>query len=299
MPADVNLRAAPAQIAVLGYGFWQRQYGGAADVIGKTIKIEDVPFTIIGVTRRGFTGISAEVEPEVTVPITAEPLFFGSPGDVQKKLNRRESLWLEAAGRLRHGATFAQARSQLQSLWPAIRNEMAPTDRTPAGLGHFMALQLKVESGSRGASFLRHQFSKPLYVLFGISGLVLLLTCVNIASLMLARAASRGHELGVRMALGAARVRLIRQLLTESVVLSAAGALVGFVLALWGSRALAAFITMQVFIVPAQLNLSPDWRVLGFTMAAATVTGLLFGQRPHGVRFGKILRQQSSAEREQ
>ena len=280
MPADVNLKAAPAQVAVLGYGFWQRHYGGARDVIGKVIKVEGVPFTVIGVTRQGFTGISAEAEPEITVPITAQPLFFGGPADVQKRLNRRDRRWLEAAGRLRPGVTLEQARAQFESLWPAIREAMAPLDRTPTEVSHFMALQLKVESGARGASFLRRQFTKSLYLLLAISGVVLLLTCVNIASLMLARAASRGHELGVRVALGASRARLVRQMLTESLTLSIAGALAGFGLALWGSSALAAFIVGQIFVVPAALNLSPDWRVFGFTASVAILTGVLFGMAP-------------------
>jgi hypothetical protein len=150
MPGDVNLRAVAAQLAVLGYGFWQRYYGGAPDVIGKTIRIEGVPFTVIGVTRRGFTGISAELESGVTVPITAKPLFSSSRGDVQKRLNRRDALWLEAAGRLKPGVTLEQARAQLESLWPAIRQAMAPLDRTPAEVNHLMALQLKVEPGARG-----------------------------------------------------------------------------------------------------------------------------------------------------
>ncbi|MGI9075218.1 MAG: ADOP family duplicated permease [Bryobacteraceae bacterium] len=278
--ADVNLRAAPAQLAVLGYGFWQRHYGGAKNVIGKTIKIEGVPFTIIGVARRGFTGMSAEEEPEVTVPLTAEPLFFGGPGDVQKRLSRRESLWLDAAGRLKSGFTLEQARAQLESLWPSIHKEMAPTDGTSAQAANFMALQIKVEPGSRGASFVRGQFSKPLYVLFAISGLVLLLACVNIASLMLAQVASRSHEIGVRAALGASRTRLVRQMLTESMTLSAAGTLGGFAFAYWGSRALSGFILDQIFIVPAALNVSPDWRILGFTGAAATLTTVLCGWAP-------------------
>jgi putative ABC transport system permease protein len=278
-PADVNLRSAPAQIAVLGYSFWQRRYSGR-DVIGETIRIEGVPFTIVGVTRPGFTGMSAEGEPEVTVPLTAEPLFFDASADLEKRLNRRETLWIEAAGRLKSRFHLEQARAQLASLWPPILKQMAPTDRDPAGLAHFLALQLKVESGSRGSSFLRDQFSKPLYVLFAISGVVLLLTCVNLASLTLARAGSRAQEMGVRAALGASRSRLMRQMLTESVTLSIAGALAGFVLAIWGGSALAAFVTGQVFIVPAALNLSPDWRVLDFSIAIAIVTGVLFGFAP-------------------
>ena len=268
-----------AQVAVLGYGFWQTRYGGARDVVGKTLKIEGTPFTIIGVTRKGFTGISADLEFEVTVPITAEPVLGGN-FDVQKSLRRRDALWLEAAGRLRPGVTLAQARAELESLWPGIQKEMAPTDKTPAELTSFRELRLKLESGAKGASFLRHRLVKPLYALLAISGLVLLVACVNLASLLLARAASRSHEMGVRAALGASRGRLASQMLTESITLSLAGSAAGCVLAYWASGALAAFIMGQIYIVPAQLNLSPDWRILGFTAGVTIVTGVLFGSAP-------------------
>src|SRR5690349_16354229 len=123
---EANLSAAAgAQVAILGYGFWQSHYGGARDVIGKTIKIEGVPFTVIGVTGKRFTGISADIDLEVMLPLTSEPLIFGDP-DVQKHLRRREALWLEGAGRLKPGVSLAQARAQLESLWPAIHQEMSP-----------------------------------------------------------------------------------------------------------------------------------------------------------------------------
>lgn len=281
-PEEENLHAAaPAPVAVLSYGFWQTHYGRARDVIGKTLKIEGRPFTIIGVTRKGFTGISADLEMGVTVPLTAEPLLGGDDDkDVQKYLQRGDALWLEAAGRLKPGVTLEQARAQLDALWPGIRHEMTPLDKTPAELIRFRELQLKVESGAKGASFLRHRFDKPLYVVLAISGLVLLVACANLASLMLARAASRSHEMGVRVALGASRGRLARQMLAESLTLSVAGALAGVVLAYWASRALAAFILGQIYIVPAALNLSPDWHILGFTAGATIATGLLFGLAP-------------------
>jgi predicted permease len=271
--------AAGAQVAILGYGFWRNHYGSARDVIGKTIKIEGVPFTIIGVTRKRFTGISADIDLEVTLPLTAEPLIFGDP-DVQKHLRRREVLWLEATGRLKPGMTLEQARVELESLWPGIHQEMAPLDKTPEELANFQRLQLKVEYGARGGSYARHRFEKPLYVLLAIAGVVLLLACVNLASMMLARAASRSNEMSVRVALGASRGRLALQMFTESVALSAMGALFGFVIAYWASHALSAFILAQIYIVPASLNLAPDWRILGFTGAAAILTGVLFGLAP-------------------
>ncbi len=279
-PEDVNLRTAvPTQVAVLGYGFWQRHYGGARDVIGKTIKIEGVPFTVIGVTQEGFRGMMADLPPEVIIPITAMPLVFGQ-SDVQKYLRRADSRGLEAAGRLKPGVTLEQARAQLESLWPAIRQATAPTGRTSLELSDFFSLQLKVESGEKGGSFLRARFAKPLYTLLAIAGTVLLIACVNLASLMLARAASRSHELGIRVALGASRTRLVRQMLTESMTLSAAGTLGGFAFAYWGSRALSGFILDQIFIVPASLRVSPDWRILAFTGAAAILTALLCGWAP-------------------
>src|SRR5438105_7244483 len=277
---EENLSAAAAsQVAVVSYGFWQSHYGGAPDVIGKMLKIEGIPFTIIGVTRRRFSGMSATIEMEVTLPLPATHLFGGQP-DLQKYLQRRDARWLEAAGRLKAGVTLEKARAQLGSLWPAIRQEMTPPDKTSAELSSFRELQLKVESGAKGGSLLRHRFEKPLYALLSISALVLLVACVNLASLMLARAASRSHELSVRVALGAGRGRLASQMLTESLALSAAGAMAGCVLAYWASRALATFILGQIYIVPAGLNLSPDWRVLGFTASVAICTGVLFGLAP-------------------
>ena len=277
---DENLSAtAAAQVAVLSYGFWQSHYGGARDIIGKTLKIEGIPFTIIGVTREGFRGMSADVEMEVTLPLPAEQLFGGEP-DMQKYLQRRAARWLQAAGRLKPDVTLERARVQLDSLWPEIRQEMVPPDKTFADLGRFRDLQLKVESGARGASLLRNRFSKPLYIVLAISGLVLLVACVNLANLMLARAASRSHEMAVRVALGAGRARIVRQMLTESVMLSVAGTLAGWLFAHWASHAISDFILGQIYTVPAALNLSPDWQILGRTAAMAILTGVLFGLAP-------------------
>jgi predicted permease len=286
---DANLdAAAPTQVAVLGYDFWQHNYGGARDIIGKILKIEAVPFTIVGVTRKGFKGTDSDSEPEVTIPLTAEPLIVGD-NNVQKHLERRGVLWLDGGARLKSGITLGQARAELESLWPAIRQASMPLQLTPAERNYFSFLQMKIEVYSTGASVVREEFASPIYVLLAISGVVLLLACVNLASLMLSRAAVRSHEFAVRVALGAHRARLARQILTESLMISIAGTLAGFVLAMWASRVFSAFIIGQIsttatgvtgYVVPSSINLSPDMRVFGFTATVAMLAGVLFGLAP-------------------
>jgi predicted permease len=283
-PSDVDLKAArPQQIAVLGYGFWQRQYNGATDIVGKTVKIENVPFTVIGVTRKGFSGTSADEERDIVVPLNAEPLIYGS-SNLQLSLQRRDLLWLDPVARLKPGVTLDQARAELGSLWPAIREAVAPAQQTPVERGIFDSLQFTVKSDATGGSFLRTQFARPIYVLLGISAVVLLLACVNLASLMLSRAAARNHEFGVRATLGASPSRLAQQLLIESIVLSVAGTLAGFLIANWGSYGLVDFLFPRIgsygYAGTKVLNLSPDFRVLGFTAGVAILTGVLFGLAP-------------------
>ena len=279
-PADADLKAgSPTPVAVLAYDFWQRQYGGSQHVIGSILKIEGAAFTVIGVTRSGFTGISADRSPEITIPLNAEPLLAGD-NDVQKHLRSADAFLLEAAGRLKQDVRFEEAQAQLASIWPAIRDSLAPSNLPPAQRSRFLGLHLKVEPGDKGASELRKQFTKPLYILLGISALVLLVACVNLATLLLSRASARSHELAVRIALGASRSRLVRQILTECILLSVAGTLAGFLLAFWWSHTLADFILSQYFNAPAQLNLAPDIRVLLATAAVAVITGVLFGLAP-------------------
>ncbi|MGB6788877.1 MAG: ABC transporter permease, partial [Candidatus Acidiferrales bacterium] len=283
-PSDVDLNAAwPQQIAVLGYGFWRRQYSGAKDVLGKTLKIENVPFTVIGVTRKGFSGTNADEEDDIVVPVNAEPLIYGS-SNLQISLQRRDVLWLDPVARLKPGVTVDQARAELDSLWPAIRQKVMPAQQTPVERAIFNSLQFTVKSDATGGSYLRSRFAKPVYVLLAISAVVLLLACVNLASLMLSRAAARNHEFGVRATLGASRSRLAQQLLVESIMLSVTGTLAGFLLASWGSHGLVDFLFRHLglygYVGAKALDLSPDLRVLGFTASVAILTGMLFGLAP-------------------
>jgi predicted permease len=265
------------QVAVLGYEFWQRRFGGAPHVIGKQIRIEGAPFTIIGVTRKWFTGLSTGDPPEITIPITAEA--FVLPG-LFKSLDDRSLLWVMVTGRLKDGVTIDQARAQLQSFWPDLLAATASSQTPGLRRQRFLSMGLDVSAARTGmARDLRAQFTRPLYLLLGVVGLILLVACVNLANLMLARAAARAQEMSMRVALGASRWQLAGQVLTESLVLSLGGALLAIGFAYWGSSVLVMLMT-EGALTRVTLDLRPDLRVLGVTMAAAILTGALFGLAP-------------------
>ena len=277
IPEDINLSSgAKPQVAVIGYEFWQNRFGGAADIVGKQIRIEGHPLTAVGVTRKWFTGLTSGEPPEVTVPITAMPFTQSDKFDIES----RGLLWLQVIGRLKDGVTIEQARTQLQSFWPDVLLASASTQIPGLRRQLFLSMGLDASPIARGLdSDLRSQFARPLYVLAGIVGLILLVACVNLANLLLARAAAHSHEMSVRVAIGAIRWSLARQVLAESLSLSLTGALLGLALAYWGSRLLVLLMT-QGNAVPVSLNLSPDLRVLTLTISVAILTGLLFGLAP-------------------
>jgi predicted permease len=267
---------ANSQVAVIGYEFWRRRFGAAPDVVGKQIRIEGHPFTIIGVTRKWFTGMTTGEPPDITVPLTAMPLIQSGEFDLES----RSLLWLHPVGRLKDGVTIEQARAQLESVWPNVLLATASTETPGLRRQTFLSMGLDVSSAAKGMSTeLRDQFTRPLYVLAAIVGLILLVACVNLANLMLARAAARSHEMSVRVAIGASRLSLARQVLIESLALSLAGAVLGLAFAYWGSRLLVLLMT-QGNVVPVSLNLSPDLRVLSLTISVAILTGILFGIAP-------------------
>jgi predicted permease len=274
---DENLSGgANSQVAVIGYEFWQRRFGAAPDVVGKEIRIEGHPFTIIGVTRKWFTGLTTGEPPDIAVPLPATPLIQSGEFDLES----RSLLWLHPVGRLKDGVTIQQARAQLQSFWPDVLQATASTQTPGLRRQTFLSMGLDVSSAARGMSTeLRDQFTRPLYVLAGIVGLILLVACVNLANLMLARAAARSHEMSVRVAMGASRWSLARQVLTESLSLSLAGGLLGLAFAYWGSRLLVLLMT-QGSQVPVSLDLSPDLRILSLTISVGILTGVLFGLAP-------------------
>jgi predicted permease len=266
---------AASQVAVISYEFWQRRFGGVPDVVGKQIRVEGHPFTIIGVTRKWFTGLTRGEPPDITLPITAAPLIE----DGAFGLERRGAYWLFVIGRLKDGVTIEQARAQLQSFWPGVLRATAET-RQGSILQTYLSMRLDVSSAAVGvAEDLRSQFTRPLSVLAGLAGLTLLVACVNLANLMLARAAARSHEMSIRVAIGASRWSLLSQVLTESLALSLSGALLGLAFAYGACRVLVLLITQGNSML-VSLDLSPDLRVLSFTLSLAVFTGILFGIVP-------------------
>ena len=261
-------------VAVLGYGFWQRQYGGNTSALGSTLTLNGQPFQIVGVAPAGFFGLEIGRAFDVAVPLCADSLL--NPED--HRLTDRYTWWLCAMGRIKSGWPRAKVNAQLQAISPAVFRETVPPSYAAGEVKHYLGFRLGALPAYNGVSELRSDYETPLWLLLGIAGLVLLIACANLANLMLARASAREREIAVRLALGAARGRLLRQLLTESLFLSAIGAVFGLGVAGVTSRFLVNYLSTQH--QPVVLNLAIDWRMLAFTTVLAALTCLLFGLTP-------------------
>jgi len=260
--------------AVLSYGFWQSRYGGMPGAIGSTISLEAHSFEIIGVAPARFYGMEVGGRFDVAIPICAAALFDGP----RSRLDARSWWWLNVAGRPKPGVGMAQLKARLAAVSPAVYGAVVPQNWDSGSQKNFRRRVLVPKPMARGISVLREPYEQPLRILMAVVALVLLIACANIAGLMMARAAARGREMAMRRALGASRMRLIRQLMTECVLLSFAGAALGILLARWGNTILMHYLSTvnsQVF-----LDFSPDSRVLAFTAGIAVLTGLLFGIAP-------------------
>ncbi|HLW82789.1 MAG TPA: ABC transporter permease [Candidatus Acidoferrales bacterium] len=268
----------------LSYAFWQRRYGGAANVIGKTITLDGHPFPILGVTLPSFYGVSVGDRFDLAVPICAEPIIRGEFSFITGPRSR-ESWWLSIFGRLKPGWNLARAGAQLAVIAPAALHETIPPQYDADGVRHYLAYKLEARPAANGFSQMRRDASDPLWLLLGLSGLVLLIACANLANLMLARASSREREIAVRLALGASRARLIGQMLSESALLAVGGAVCGGFLAAGLSHFLISFISTPND--PIFLDMPTDWRVLGFAAGLAILTTILFGLAP-ALRSGNI-----------
>ena len=271
-PADD--RRGCAGLAVLNYGFWQNHYQGSADVVGKTIRLSGHPFEIVGVIQPGFYGLDVGRKFDIAAPICTEPLTntFGS------MLDQRSSWWLRVVGRPKAGLSAAQVTARLKTLAPQILQATTPQDWRSDDQRQYQRRTFETRPAANGLSYFRREYGAALVTLTVVVGVVLLIACANIANLLLARASARQKEFAVRLAIGAPRGRLIRQLLTESVVLSLAGASLGIVLARWASALLVRYVSAHnrdIF-----LDLTLNLRVLGFTAAVAIATAVLFGIAP-------------------
>ncbi len=272
-PAD-DQRGCGSPNAVVSYAFWQREFGGAPDVLGRKLTLEGHPFEIVGVTPASFYGVDVGRSFDVAIPICSEPMIHGE----DTVLDMRHGWWLAAMGRLKPGWTLAQATAQLTAASPAMLEATLPPVYDAEASKKYFAYKFGAFPADTGFSNLRRNYESPLWLLLGTAGLVLLIACANLANLMLARASAREREIGIRLSLGASRGRLIRQLLSESLLLAAAGAALGAGLAQVLSRFLVAFISTQGR--PLFVDLRPDWRVLGFTAGLTVLTCVLFGLTP-------------------
>ena len=275
-----------SHVAVISYGYWTKRFNRNPSAVGAEIVLNGAPFTIIGVTPPEFFGLEPGQSVDVSIPLTSvaivQPQFAaaGSPFDVLTAPFRH---WLQLVVRLRDGQTEVQALANLGPIYEQAMRQAAEGMRglpfdSPSARSDLPQSRLKFESGSRGLAALREQFSKPLMFLMTAVGVLLLIACTNVANLLLARGSSRRREIALRFALGAGRPRVIRQLLTESVVLAVGGGAFGVMVAFWGSNAVANIMSHSTSAI--HLDVHPDMRILAFTALVSLVAVILFGLIP-------------------
>jgi putative ABC transport system permease protein len=265
---DVPGGGPDGRIAVLSHPFWQRRYSGAPDAIGRHLRIGGQPYTIVGVTPASFFGPDVGRVADVIVPI-------GSAVETRQAQLRTPATWLNIVVRLKPGQTIDQAADAFRAIQPQVRAATQPDDRRP---DQHLTDPFTLVSVANGRSTLRQRYETPLTVILIVVGIVLISACANLASLFLARATARQAEFRLRLALGASRWRIARQLLIESLLLAAAGSAIGLLIAQWGSALLVRQLATST--VAVVLDLAIDWRVLGFAVAAALVTAVLLGLAP-------------------
>jgi predicted permease len=257
-------------VAVISYRYWKRRFAGSPDVLGKVVQIQDRAVTIVGVTPPGFFGLRPGMPIDLTVPMMLAPA---------EMLRDKGDWWLNVVGRLKPGVPAAEARAELDGIFQGFMNSGSPgkvsgTDE----FRHDYFDHIQLTPAAHGLNNLRRQFSKPLLVIMALVGLVLLIACANVANLLLARTTARNREFAVRLALGAGSARLMRQVLTESLLLVGMGSLLGLLFASWAGRLLVAFFAAGQHGITVDLHF--DARVLAFTAGASLLTGLLFGLAP-------------------
>jgi predicted permease len=264
-------------VAVLSYGYWSRQFGSDRSILNHALLVNGVPLTVVGVARQGFNGIQIGEAPDVFIPVTMKSQMMPTAG---RPLEARDDFWLPVVGRLKPGITCAQAQVALQPIYASLLQEDGKirTGFSAEGLKRYVSKPLLLISGAHGRLVLQQDAEEPLLVLMGMVGLVLLIACANLAGLLVVRGEARQREVALRLAMGAKRARLIRQLLTESVLIGAAGGAAGIALASLGIQAM-------VHAIPAGQGMLGlvnrlDYRVLWFGLALTLATTILFGLAP-------------------
>ena len=272
LPSDDRLPSGEA-VAVLSEAYWTRRFGRDPGVIGRSVRVKATPFTIVGVAPARFRGETVgERLTDIWMPLTAQP---GAPPFLWRG---HSTTWLRILARRRAGVTLAQARAALEPVYGRIRDEIAGGMRNADFRKGVLESRLAVSEAKGGSSILRDRFRGPLLILMVIVGVVLVIACANVASLLLARAAARRRETAVCLAIGAGRVRLIRQGLAEALLLAFAGGVGGLLLATWGGKALASLVSSGA--LPISIDVTPDIRVLAFALLVSSATAVVFGLVP-------------------
>lgn len=284
-------------VVVISYGYWKRVFGGSPDVLGKKIRVKSgsdnvstsgldvydkgrtqsvdgALLTIVGVAAPEFFGDAVGASMDLWIPMMMQPAVM--PG--RPFLTQPNASWVNIMGRLKPGVTQAQAAAALAVMWRQIMTDALGSKIDEAGRQRIAQFSLRVEPGEKGFGQIRRQFSQPLLVLMVVVGLVLLIACLNVANLLLARATARRKEISVRLSLGAGRLRLIRQLLTESLLLAGIGGALGVAIAGLGTQVLVSL--LGEVGLPISIPFETDWRTLGFLAAISLATGILFGLAP-------------------
>ncbi len=266
-------------LAMLSYAYWKSRFAADPGILGKTVIINGHNFTVVGVAEKGFDGVELGNASQLFLPIMMYAQAIPLTG---LDFNNRRQRWVNVFGRLKPGVTAQQAQASLQPFFHGILEmevkEAAFNNASAEVREKFLKNIIEVLPGSQGRSYLRQQASTPLWILLAITGGVLLIACANVASLLVARATSRQREIAIRLAMGAGRGRITRQLLVESLLLSITGGVLGLALAVWTDRLLIAFLPQST--TGLKLSAAPDWRILLFTFGIAVLTGVIFGLVP-------------------
>ena len=265
-------------VAMLSYSYWKTRFAADPSILNKTVVLNGHSYAIIGVAQRGFDGVELGYTTQVFVPVMMKAQVTPNWDDLK---NRRQR-WVNAFGRLKPGVTMQQAKASLQPFFHGMLEmevkEAAFRNASAQVRERFLKNIIETLPGSQGRSYLRRQLTTPLWVLLAITGGVLLIACANVASLLVARATSRQKEIAIRLAMGARRGRIIKQLLVESLLLSTIGGVLGVGLAIWIDHLLLAFLPPET--TSLAISITPDLRILLFTMAVSVLTGIIFGLVP-------------------